>query len=200
MKLLKNFLKMGKTLYGHIASTVFDTDNPKTVVEEFMKSTEPNTYTYNEEQVHSDVYEPLSDAPNIDYYMEAKDAPINVNNGMQKESTKEQNMEESAQDEECGNKLIFELSNLIEELNRLNDHAKDGNVNSTIMFCENRIIEILLSCGCESIDEDSVFDNSRHVPQPFSFVKNGCTINKIIKPGLSYKNKVLVKAIVECEK
>ena len=51
----------------------------------------------------------------------------------------------------------------------------------------------------ESINEDSSFDNSRHVTQPFSFVQNGCMIEKTIKPGLSYKNKVLVKAIVKCK-
>lgn len=102
-------------------------------------------------------------------------------------------------DNSYGKQLIFELPTLLEELNKLRSQTTDENVISTILFCESRIEEMMLACGCELINEESTFDNSRHVPHPFSFVQNGCIIEKTIKPGLSYNNKVLVKAIVKCK-
>ncbi len=122
---------------------------------------------------------------NLDYYEDSKEVKVKV-----KEKEKEQEKTEH---------MMYKLPNLIEELNRLRSQTADENVISTINFCESRIEEMMLSCGCNLIDKDVSFDCSRHVPHPFSFVPDGCTIERIIKPGLSYENKVLVKAIVKCK-
>ena len=115
------------------------------------------------------------------------------------EKQNKDSVDDSILDKSYGKQLIFELPTLLEELNKLRSQTTDENVISTILFCESRIEEMMLSCGCEPINEESTFDNSRHVPHPFSFVQNGCIIEKTIRPGLSYNNKVLVKAIVKCK-
>lgn len=209
MQLFNDFLKKSKALCDQLGASMFDSNNTETAVEQLLKSTEINTSAFSEENKHLVDNQPLYNAPNDDYYMESpetktlqepEESKMEIHRDIQTVCLKEHITEDVVQDDNCDNKLIFEISNLLEELKQLSQQTEDANAVSAITFCENRIIEILLSCGCKSIDMDSVFDNSRHVPQPFSFVQNGCAINKIIKPGLSYKNKVLVKAIVDCEK
>ncbi len=204
--LLRDLFKRGKALFKEIKYTMFDSNNPETAVEQLLKPTEkaPNTF---EKEKDSEVHTPLSDAPNLDYYEESKDVKKEKKAREQGEKTEyirkqgicEDSVVNSDLDVTSDKQLMSELPNLLEELNRLCTQTTDKNVISTINFCENRIVEMMLSCGCESIDKDLIFDNSRHVPQPFSFVQNGCSIERIIKPGLSYKNKILIKAIVKCK-
>ena len=199
MQLFNDFLKKSKALCDQLWASMFDSNNTETAVEQLLKSTEINTSAFREENKHLVDNQPLYNAPNDDYYMELQDTKT-LQEPEESKMEIHSITEDVVQNDNCDNKLILEISNLLEELKQLSQQTEDANAVSAITFCENRSIEILLSCGCKSIDMDSVFDNSRHVPQPFSFVQNGCAINKIIKPGLSYKNKVLVKAIVECEK
>lgn len=208
MKRFKELLKKSKDLCGQLMSSMFDSNNSVTVVEELLESAEKSSKTF-EGCKATENLTPLSDAPNIDYYMDSqnvkdKEGENEIAKGQDNECKNEKELytdfvEEANLDENCNKQLMYELPTLLEELNKLCSQTTDENVISTIQFCESRIVEIMLSCGCESINEDSSFDNSRHVPQPFSFVQNGCMIEKTIKPGLSYKNKVLVKAIVKCK-
>ncbi len=131
--------------------------------------------------------------------MKRKSEKKKEQNTYRKKKNNKDYVDDSNLDNSCGKQLIFELPTLLEELNKLRTQTTDENVISTILFCESRIEEMMLACGCEPINEESTFDNSRHVPHPFSFVQNGCIIEKTIKPGLSYNNKVLVKAIVKCK-
>lgn len=204
MKSFSNLLEKSKSIYKSIVSSMFDSNNPETAVEQLLKSTEIGSdKTIEKQNDHSVVYSSLYNEPSEDFYMES----IEEKDKRCEEEVKNQQInrniklppEESEININSGNQLIYELADLLEDLNRLNIQTDDENVKSTIMHCENRIVEIMLSNGCESIDNDLSFDNSRHVPSPFSFLPNGCTINKIIKPGLCYKSKVLIKAIVECK-
>lgn len=207
MKLLNDLIKRSKTLCGQLMSSMFDSNNPVTAVDQLFESTEKTSSAF-EESKETERIMPLSDVPNIDYYMDSKGVKgKNDEKEIGKEETEyiqgEKNNKDSVDDPNLdnsyGKQLIFELPTLLEELNKLRSQTTDENVISTILFCESRIEEMMLSCGCEPINEESTFDNSRHVPYPFSFVQNGCIIEKTIKPGLSYNNKVLVKAIVKCK-
>lgn len=207
MKLLNDLFKRSKALCGQLISSMFDSNNPTTAVDQLFESTEKTSSAF-EESKETEKIIPLSDVPNIDYYMDTKGVKGgNDEKKIEKEETEyiqgEKNNKDSVDDpnldNSCGKQLIFELPTLLEELNKLRSQTTDENVISTILFCESRIEEMMLSCGCEPINEESTFDNSRHVPYPFSFVQNGCIIEKTIKPGLSYNNKVLVKAIVKCK-
>lgn len=207
MKLLNDLIKRSKTLCGQLMSSMFDSNNPVTAVDQLFESTEKTSSAF-EESKETERIMPLSDVPNIDYYMDSKGVKgKNDEKEIGKEETEniqgKKNNKDSVDDPNLdnsyGKQLIFELPTLLEELNKLRSQTTDENVISTILFCESRIEEMMLACGCELINEESTFDNSRHVPHPFSFVQNGCIIEKTIKPGLSYNNKVLVKAIVKCK-
>ena len=207
MKLLNDLFKRSKALCGQLISSMFDSNNPATAVDQLFESTEKTSSAF-EESKETEKIIPLRDVPNIDYYMDTKGVKGgNDEKKIEKEETEyiqgEKNNKDSVDDpnldNSCGKQLIFELPTLLEELNKLRSQTTDENVISTILFCESRIEEMMLPCGCEPINEESTFDNSRHVPYPFSFVQNGCIIEKTIKPGLSYNNKVLVKAIVKCK-
>lgn len=204
MKSFSNLLEKSKFIYKSIVSSMFDSNNSETFMEDLLKSTEIySDKTIEKQDDHSVVYSSLYNEPSKDFYMESKEVK---DKGCEEEVKNQQinkDIKLSSEETEINinneNQLVYELTHLLEELNRLNIQTDDENVKSTIMYCENRIVEIMLSNGCESIDNDLSFDNSRHVPSPFSLLPNGCTINKIIKPGLSYKSKVLIKAIVECK-
>lgn len=208
MKLLNDLFKKSKVLCGQLMSSMFDSNNPATAVDQLFESTE-NTSSAFKESKESERFMPLSDIPNIDYYMESKgekgendETKIGKEEGtehIQGEKNNKDSVDDPNLDKSYGKQIIFELPTLLEELNKLRSQTTDENVISTILFCESRIEEMMLSCGCEPINEESTFDNSRHVSYPFSFVQNGCVIEKTIKPGLSYNNKVLVKAKVKCK-
>lgn len=208
MKLLNDLFKRSKALCEQLMSSMFDSNNPATAVDQLFESTEKTSSAY-EESKESERIMPLGDIPNIDYYMDSNgekgendEKKIGKEEGteyIQGEKNNKDSVDDPILDKSYGKQLIFELPTLLEELNKLRSQTTDENVISTILFCESRIEEMMLSCGCEPINEDSTFDNSRHVPHPFSFVQNGCIIEKTIRPGLSYNNKVLVKAIVKCK-
>lgn len=205
MKLFNDLYKKSKALCEQLMPSIFDSDNSVSDVEQLLNSTENTSKIFNDNK-DSECLTSLSDAPNIDYYMDPKE--VKGEKKIEKEENTEYTQEpntcndtvgESNIEKSCNNQLMYELPTLLEELNNLYSQTTDENVISTIQFCESRIKEMMLACGCKSINEDSSFDNSRHVPHPFSFVQNGCLIEKTIKPGLIYKNKVLVKAIVKCK-
>lgn len=208
MKLLNDLFKRSKALCGQLMSSMFDSNNPTTAVDQLFESTEKTSSAFKESK-DSERTMPLSDVPNIDYYMDSKEVrgendekkigKEEETECIQEEKNNKDYVDDTNLDNSCGKQLIFELPTLLEELNKLRSQTTDENVISTILFCESRIEEMMLSCGCEPINEESTFDNSRHVSYPFSFVQNGCIIEKTIKPGLSYNNKVLVKAIVKCK-
>lgn len=208
MKLLNDLFKRSKALCGQLMSSMFDSNNPATAVDQLFESTEKTSSAF-EESKETERIMPISDVPVIDYYMDSKgvkgennEKKIEKEEGteyIQKEKNNKDSIDDPNLDNSCGKQLVFELPTLLEELNKLRSQTTDENVISTILFCESRIEEMMLSCGCEPINEESTFDNSRHVPYPFSFVQNGCVIEKTINPGLSYNNKVLVKAIVKCK-
>lgn len=141
----------------------------------------------------------LYDTPGMDYYMETKNGDKEESCDSPKKEEKEETSQKTPTNVDTGEKVMKELAGLLDELKQLRSQTTDENVVSVIDFCENRTVEIMTSCGCETIENELTFDNARHVPSPFAFIRNGCEISKTVKPGVSYRNKILVKAIVECK-
>ena len=166
MKLLNDLFKRSKALCGQLMSSMFDSNNPATAVDQLFESTEKTSSVF-EESKALEKNTPLSDVPNIDYYMDSKgvrgendEKKIGKEEGaeyIQEEKNNKDYVDDPNLDNSCGKQLIFELPTLLEELNKLCSQTTDENVISTIQFCESRIVEIMLSCGCESINEDSSF-------------------------------------------
>lgn len=93
--------------------------------------------------------------------------------------------------------IIFALTEIIEELDSVYKQSDDSNVYTTIEFCQNRIIEVLLANGCSVMEEFELFNPIHHVTSPFTIIKNGTEIQSYQRNGIIYKGKVLLKAIVK---
>ena len=203
MKHLEELIDRGRALCGQIVSALFDAGDTKTTVERFMESVETDSSSFGNANRHVEEKSRLYTAPDEDFYMGSSTDSVKEQTAKLDVHLEDEVKAGSSQglspDDGLKENILCELAGLIEELKRLDSQTTDENVTATIGFCENRIVEIMISSGCEPIDNELTFDNSRHVPSPYSFIEDGCEISKIVKPGLSYKNKVLVKAIVECK-
>lgn len=71
MKLLNDLFKRSKALCGQLMSSMFDSNNPTTAVDQLFESTEKTSSAFKESK-DSERTMPLSDVPNIDYYMDSK--------------------------------------------------------------------------------------------------------------------------------
>lgn len=98
---------------------------------------------------------------------------------------------------ENSTRIIHALTELIEELDSIYKQSDDANVHTTIEFCQNRIIEVLVANGCSIVEEITSFNPTHHVTRPFSIIKNGTKIQAYLRNGVIYQEKVLLKAIVK---
>lgn len=145
MKLLNDLFKRSKALCGQLMSSMFDSNNPTTAVDQLFESTEKTSSAFKESK-DSERTMPLSDVPNIDYYMDSKEVrEENDEKKIGKEEETEYIQEEKNNkdyvddpnlDNSCGKQLIFELPTLLEELNKLHSQTTDENVISTILFAK----------------------------------------------------------------
>ena len=205
MKSFRNIILKGKSIYKHIVSSMFDSNNPETVVEHLLKSTETDSVSTIEEQCkHPTVYPPLYNEPSNDFYMESEKV---MNKRCEEESVSRQINEKTIHSQKDfkinpneGNELVCSLARLLEDLSQLNSQTDDENAKSTIMYCSNRICEILLSSGCIRIEGDTSFDSKYHVPSPFTIVPDGVPIEKTLEFGIIHNNMVLKKAVVLIKK
>lgn len=99
----------------------------------------------------------------------------------------------SARDNEL---LVKSFTELIKELDTVLNKSEDENSRQTIKFCQSRIIEILSNNGIKTMENNSIFDSTRHVPVPFRIVPNGTPITNVERIGLTYAGKVVLKAQV----
>lgn len=204
MKSFYNLIQKGKSIYNYMVSSMFDSDNPETAVEHFLKSTEIDTGIIEKRDEPSAVYPSLYSEPSYDFYMESE----KIVNERNEEGSNSKQMNEDTilpqEDPETNTndetQLICELAYLLEDLNRLNSQTDDENAKSTIKYCKNRIVEILLSSGCMKIEGDTSYDCKYHVPFPFAIVPNGSIIEKTLQFGIKYHETVLKKAVVQIQK
>jgi hypothetical protein len=95
------------------------------------------------------------------------------------------------------NVLINRAIELINELDIISNKIESNDSKEIVSFCQNRLIECLEITGLEYINNEVLFDNSRHTPIPFSIVPNGTSIKRTIRKGIIYNGKTILKAQVE---
>lgn len=207
MDFMNNLYAKGKDLCDHIFPSKKDYTDCDSPVDNLLQSVNSSNNTIDTVGCESEnETPPLYNEPSDDYYSsllctkeENKEEIKETNNevdGITEKTWQEHNNSEY----EINNDLMSKLSNLLEELDNLSLKSTDSNVINIIDFCANRIIESMVSCGCELIEHDNVFNSSRHRPSPFTFVQDGSKITKVVKCGLIYKGKVIRKALVNYEK
>lgn len=93
-------------------------------------------------------------------------------------------------------KLFISFSEIINEFDTYILQTENEETKQIIGLCQYRLIEAMVSNGATSIDKDIEFDCLRHVPVPFSIVQDGMPIKEILRMGLEYDGRVILKAKV----
>lgn len=91
-------------------------------------------------------------------------------------------------------KLFISFSEIINEFDTYILQTENEETKQIIGLCQYRLIEAMMSNGATSIDKDIEFDCLRHVPVPFSIVQDGMPIKEILRMGLEYDGRVILKA------
>lgn len=94
-------------------------------------------------------------------------------------------------------KLFISFSEIINEFDTYILRTENEETKQIIGLCQYRLIEAMVSNGATPIDKDVEFDCLRHVPVPFSIVQDGMPIKEILRIGLEYDGKIVLKAKVE---
>lgn len=203
MDFMNDLYAKGKDLCNQLFTSKKDYTDCDSPVDDLLQSVNTSNNTVDTIECDSEIDLPsLYNEPSDDYYSSVlctKEEIKETNNEV--DSITETMRQESNNIEyELNNDLMLKLSDLLEELDNLTSKITDSNGINVIDFCVNRIIESMVSCGCELIENDDVFNSSRHIPSPFTFVQDGSKITKVVKCGLIYKGKVIRKALVNYEK
>lgn len=93
-------------------------------------------------------------------------------------------------------KLFISFSEIINEFDTYILQTENEETKQIIGLCQYRLIEAMVSNGATPIDKDIEFDCLRHVPVPFSIVQDGMPIKEILRMGLEYDGRVILKAKV----
>ena len=94
-------------------------------------------------------------------------------------------------------KLFISFSEIINEFDTYILQTENEETKQIIGLCQYRLIEAMVSNGATPIDKVIEFDCLRHVPVPFSIVQDGIPIKEILRMGLEYDGRVVLKAKVE---
>ena len=93
-------------------------------------------------------------------------------------------------------KLFISFSEIINEFDTYILRTENEETKQIIGLCQYRLIEAMVSNGATPIDKDIEFDCLRHMPVPFSIVQDGMLIKEILRIGLEYNGRVVLKAKV----
>jgi len=203
MDFLNDLYAKGKDLCNKLFTSKKDYTDCDSPVDDLLQSVNTSNNTEDSIVCDSEIAHPsLYNEPSDDYYssvLSTKEEIKETNNEVDS-ITKKKRLEGNNFEYELNNDLMLKLSDLLEELDNLTSKITDSNGKNIIDFCTNRIIESMVSCGCELIENEKVFNSSRHIPSPFTFVQDGIKITKVVRCGLIYKGKVIRKALVNYEK
>ncbi|UZJ40278.1 hypothetical protein OO006_07790 [Prosthecochloris sp. SCSIO W1101] len=98
-------------------------------------------------------------------------------------------------DNKSWTKLVEEFCTMQKEFDDYSDRY-DGESKEICEIASERIQEILVRNGLDSIDHADVFDIKLHKPVPFRQISHRTAVQKVIKPGLRLENRVFKKATV----
>lgn len=198
-----------KTIFECIKCFMIGDDrDTKNDIERMMYPEEEQSKCYSEDQhLHQTLYIPpeesYGDQTNISRKIdnEINDKGSVVVNQPEGVQSIENEIDESCKHDNTGVSLpiITRLIELITELDMTKSKLKDTESIEIISFCQNRIIESIVNCCGDLINNDTIYSNERHVPMPYMIVPNGNTIKKVLRPGIVVNKKVLLKAIVQLD-
>ena len=93
--------------------------------------------------------------------------------------------------------IVEELSDIMDEMSQYQERTSTEEGQFLLKLFVERIQEALVRNGLDSMQSDTLFSLSRHIPFPIVIVKEGTQISKIHAPGLAIENRVFRKAKVE---
>lgn len=133
---------------------------------------------------------------NIDSIGYREDNTIHTNETSYKSDNNLENKTLHNEETERVVRLQKDVISAIEEFDTYLSRIENEDAKELITLFQYRLIESLVASGATPIDKDIEFDCLRHVPVPFSIVKDGTPIKEILRIGLEYNGNVILKAKV----
>lgn len=133
---------------------------------------------------------------NIDSTQDKEDNVINTNDSSSKPDNNSENKIPHNEGTERVVQLQKDVISSIEEFDTYLSRIDNEDAKELITLFQHRLIESLVASGATPIDKDIEFDCLRHVPVPFSIVQDGMPIKEILRMGLEYNGRVVLKAKV----
>ena len=93
-------------------------------------------------------------------------------------------------------KLFSSFADLINEFDTYLLQTQNEETKQMIELCQYRLIESMAANGATPIDKDTKYNCLRHVPIPFSIVQDGMPITEVLRIGLEYNGRIVLKAKV----
>lgn len=198
-----------KTIFECIKCFMIGDDrDTKNDIERMMYPNEEQSKCYSEDQqLHQTLYIPPEESYRDKTKISCKNdndmddkGCVDINRSESLQSIENEIDENSKLDEkESSLPIITQLVELITELDMTKNKLIDTESIEIISFCQNRIIESIVShCG-DLINNETIYSNERHVSMPFIIAPNGSIIKKVLRPGIVINNRVLLKAIVQLD-
>lgn len=93
-------------------------------------------------------------------------------------------------------KLAQALVAMVNEFDTYAYSVSSQETKDVLRLCQDRVISALHSGGAELIEDGTSFCNDRHVAVPLQVVADGTPVKSILRKGLAWRGKVLLKAQV----
>lgn len=93
-------------------------------------------------------------------------------------------------------KLAQALVAMVNEFDTYAYSVSSQETKDVLRLCQDRVISALHSGGAELIEDGTSFCNDRHVAVPLQVVADGTPVKNILRKGLAWRGKVLLKAQV----
>lgn len=93
-------------------------------------------------------------------------------------------------------KLAQALVAMVNEFDTYAYSVSSQETKDVLRLCQDRVISALHSGGAELIEDGTTFCNDRHVAVPLQVVADGTPVKNILRKGLAWRGKVLLKAQV----
>ena len=92
---------------------------------------------------------------------------------------------------------VTNIVDLFNELDALSQQTNDSNVLSMLSFVQERIIEIIRVNGGSIMTDTDGFQSDKHRTKQFAIIPENTPIKNILRNGLSFNGKTIIKAVVE---
>lgn len=128
-----------------------------------------------------------------------QDKESNAANSSNPSSDSDNNSEKEishTEDINRGSQLQKDVISTIEEFDTYLSRIENEDAKELVSLFQHRLIEAMVTNGATPIDKETEFDCLRHVPVPFSIVRDRTPIKEVLRIGLEYNGSVVLKARV----